>query len=353
MTEKEPLHGLNCPRCGGVVPIPEGQAIVRCPYCDLRSFVRGEHGLRRFQVAQSIQRDNLVDILRKFLSGNFAIASNTARNARLKEIFLVYLPFWTVWSHVAAWAFGEEKVGSGDHAHYEPREIRVVQEVTWNGAACDVGEFGVTAIPLNDQDLAPFNPQALHESGMVFEPVGVFSEAQRTAERQFEAQVRHKASLDRMAQLFLRFFRRRAALVYFPLWVIRYLYRGRAFQVVVDGRDGKVLYGKAPGNTLYRAAILVAGMAVGAFLAIDIPAFLLASSGRSDDNSGIFWLILAIFIAGAGLMVAAYRTFRYGEEYEYRSAVLKKAAVLPPDFENPLGTITSVKDLEKWIDRLS
>src|SRR5690606_41752721 len=53
----------------------------------------------------------------------------------------------------------------------------------------------------------------------------------------------------------------------FRSWVLRYLYRGRAFQVVVDGYSGKVLYGKAPGNTIYRAAVLVASMAVGALLA--------------------------------------------------------------------------------------
>jgi hypothetical protein len=57
----KPLTGLACPRCGGMVTIPEGQAIVICPYCDLRSSVSAENdpgwaddgnpgvGVRRYQ----------------------------------------------------------------------------------------------------------------------------------------------------------------------------------------------------------------------------------------------------------------------------------------------------------------
>ncbi len=36
------LQGLSCPRCGGMVPVPEGQALVICPYCEQRSAVSAE-----------------------------------------------------------------------------------------------------------------------------------------------------------------------------------------------------------------------------------------------------------------------------------------------------------------------
>jgi hypothetical protein len=345
------LQGLNCPNCGGVIPVPEGQSIVKCPYCELRSFVRGERGIWRYQVPQRVPREAAMGAWQKFLSGNMAIARDAARQARLTEAFLVYLPFWTVWGRVAAWVFGQEKVGSGDHAHYEAREVRVVQEMTWNGAACDVGEFGVTQIPPVDQDLQPFDPEVLHHAGMVFEPVSSFSEARSAAEKRFQEQVRQKASLDRLSQIFVRFLRRRFGLVYHPLWVLRYLYRERAFQVVVNGYTGSVLYGKAPGNTIYRAAVLVAGMAVGAFLAVDVPAFLIsANSSSSSDGSGLCGFTLFAFLAGLGLMATAYRTFRRGEQFEYRSSARLKIA---GGLDNPLEMVTQVKELEKWINRLT
>jgi hypothetical protein len=343
--EKDGLQGLNCPNCGGVVPVPEGQLIVRCPYCDLRSFVRGERGLLRYQVPQRVDRNQALAALSKFLTSNMAIAPAAARQARVSEAFLIYLPFWTVWARVGGWVFGEKRVGSGDNARYEPREVRVVQDMTWNGAAADVGEFGVEHVSAVAQDLEPFDPTELHSRGMVFEPVGSFREASQTADRTFEDQVRKQAKLDRTQQVFVRSVRRRNALVYHPLWVLRYLFRGRAFQVVVDGYSGQVLYGKAPGNTLYRAAVLVAGMALGAFLAIDAPAFLIAAS---DTEGDLFWVALALLVGGGGLMYVAYRAFRHGEQYEYRRGGSGSFINVAEAIE----MVGSIKDIEKWISPL-
>jgi hypothetical protein len=326
MSEKDTLHGLNCPNCGGMVPIPEGQEIVRCPFCEQRSFVRGERGLRRYQVFQRVDRDRAIASLQDFLGGHFDIARDVAKKAQITEAFIAYLPFWAVWAKVLGWVFGEKRVGSGDNKRYEPREIKVAQEMHWNGAACDVGEFGVESLPLTTQQMEPFDPDALHARGMVFEPLGSQSDARHAADTEFETGVRVQANLDRVAQVFTRLAHRRFGLVYYPLWVLRYLYKGRAFQVVVDGYSGKVLYGKAPGSTFYRALVLIAGMIFGAFLAVDLSsgAFALAFEVEGDISFGLLVFGLAMIAAGFGTMFAAYRKFRYGEIFEYRAHPRKK-----------------------------
>lgn len=351
MSKEESVHGLSCPNCGGMVPIPEGQPVVRCPFCGQSSFVKGTRGVRRYQVPVRLLRQQAGETLRAFLTSSMAIARDAARQSQLSEIFLVYLPFWTIWARIIGWAFGEKKVGSGDNRRYEPREVRLVQELTWSGAACDVGEFGVNELLLKDQELQPYNPEQLHNVGMVFEPVGSISDARRTAEFEFEQQVTRRANLDRLSQMVLRPFRQRLGLVYYPLWVLRYLYRGRAFQVVVDGYSGKILFGKAPGNTLYRAAVLVLGMAVGAFLAIDVSAMILYY--LSDSNDTPIGLALLVFGGGLALMYTGYRRFRYGEEYVLR-AQKSKSSLPIPGLENPLdlvSSITNIKDVEEWIKR--
>jgi hypothetical protein len=192
--------------------------------------------------------------------------------------------------------------------------------MAWNGAACDVGEFGVDSLPLKDQPLEPFAAEGLHAAGMVFEPAGSLSEARNAGEKDFNERVRKMVDLDRVAQIFVRFARQRLNLVYYPLWVLRYLYRGRSFQVVVDGYSGQVLYGKAPGNTFYRAAVLVGGMALGALVGVDGSALALYLLGRSDGDGGEGVVFAALALVGAGftLMAAAYRKFRYGEQFEFR-----------------------------------
>ncbi len=345
MSEPAPLQGISCPNCGGMVPIPEGQVIVKCPFCNMRSFVKGDRGLRHYQVQQRVPREGAVKAMGQFLSRNMAIARDVARKAQVTEVFLAYLPFWVVWERTAGWAFGQVRVGSGDHSHYEPREIKIVEENTWDGAACDTGEFGVNEVPLTTQALEPFNPDQLHASGMVFEAVNSFSDAKAAAQASTESKVRSKARLDRIAQLFVRSFRQRFGMVFYPLWIIRYLYRGRAFQVAVDAYSGQVLYGKAPGNTLYRAAMLVGGMALGAFLAVDASSFILSQSGH-DHNGGFFGL--ALITVGFVVMGLAYRTFRYGEQFEYRYG---RSGL--PGLAGAENVIKTAMDVGEWLNRLS
>jgi DNA-directed RNA polymerase subunit RPC12/RpoP len=334
-SEVRTLHGLNCPRCGGTITIPEGQAIVQCPYCDLRAVVQGERvagsasdrrsaerGVRRYQVPCRVDRAAAQGKLTGFLGSNMAIAFNAKGQAQLTESFLAWIPFWATWSRVLGWVFGKERVGSGKNQRWEPREKKITEDMSWNGAACDVGEFGVWRVPLQHKpnELEPFNAEALRASGMVFEPVTSVSEAQTAAENEFQQRVRNKSGIDRISQAFTRFVNERFGVVYYPLWVLRYSYRGRAYQVVVDGYSGEVLYGKAPGNTLYRAGVLVGGMALGAFLGVDVSLGILGATagGNSDDGEGIFIFALIVAAIGLGMMFFAYRAFRYGEVYEYQ-----------------------------------
>jgi hypothetical protein len=282
------------------------------------------------------------------------VARDCARQAKVSEVFLVHLPFWTVWARGVAYAFGQVRVGSGDNKRYEPREKKLVREMSWNLPACEVGEFGVRRISLENCPLEPFDAAALHRSGMVFEPVGSAEAALASARASFEETIQDELKMARTAQIFTRLVRPRLGLVYFPLWVVRYLYRGRAFSLVVDAFNGQVLYGKAPGSVGYRAAVLVGGMATGAVVAIDLPALLLAAgSSGSDDNSGLG--ALALFAAGLGILFYSYRTFRHAEHYEFhkygkaKTSEALSAALNPlnlPGNQRTVGQIISA--LEKY-----
>jgi len=332
-----------------MVPIPEGQWIVACPFCNLRSLVKGEHDLQRYQVAKRIERPQALEAMSRFFTGHRAIASNIARQVSLEEAFVAYLPFWASWGRGLGWVFGQKRVGSGNDAHYEPREVKTSQELSWNGAACDVGEFGVTQIPLQGRPLEPFEAQSLHQAGLVFEPVGSASDARATTEAEFQNRLRNAANLDRIGQVFTRIVNKRMGLVYYPLWVLRYLYRGRSFQVVVDGFSGEVLYGKAPGSTLYRAAMLVGGMALGALVGVDggALAFYLASQSKGDSGSGLFFAGIAALVIGFGLMAGAYRAFRFGEQYEYR----KGGTASLFSMQQSKQILSQIEGLASWTNR--
>ncbi len=304
----EQSQGLICPNCAGVVPVAEGVRVVQCPYCNLHSLVQGERGVRRWQVARRIGRAEAETAVRGFFSG-MRKARDLARAARIDELVLVYLPFWRVEATVAGWLFGRVRK---DKDSTKPDEHYVFESMDWNDAAVDVAEFGVHRIVVSRDDLHPFDSQALHAEAMIFEPSESRTEALEEARRYFIHRSRNAAGQVKTTYENIQLLRPDFALVYFPVWLARYSYRNRTYQVIVDGAGGEVMYGKAPGNILYRATALVAGLAAGNLVLVN--GTILAALASSDDDSlGLLLLPIAL---GLGMILYGYRQFRYGEEVE-------------------------------------
>ncbi|MDX1615643.1 MAG: hypothetical protein R3300_15125 [Candidatus Promineifilaceae bacterium] len=320
MTSVTSARGLTCPNCAGVVPVPEGARVVVCPFCEMRSLVSGDRGVRRWQVINQLDRPRVQKTVQGFFSG-FNRARDLKRKAEIRETFLVYLPYWRVRGTMAGWMFGRVR-RSKDSTR--PVEVEVLKEMRWGDAATDVSEFGVHRVPVHDEQLQPYDAERLHAEGMVFEPVESPDAAQAEAEAHFTYRARQQRRLD--SKYFERFhlLRPELSLVYYPLWITRYGYRQRSYQVVVDGASGEILYGKAPGNILYRAAMLVGGMALGNFILINGTAIAAAALSASDDGDGLVFLLVPIAV-GAGLIALGYRRFRYGEQVEIIKEEARKA----------------------------
>ncbi len=294
-----------------------------CPACQQKALVQGERGVRRWQVRRKVDRTQAVETVTQFFSGmNKAIGLR--QQAQIQEVFLVYLPFWRVDAYVAGWRLGREK--SGDDSS-RPVEVEVLDEMQWADAAADVSEFGVQRIAMPRTGLEPFNQDVLSREGMVFEPSESWTEAAAEAADHFTYRAREKKTLKTSYYEKFHVLREKLSIVYYPLWVVRYHYRKRNYQVVVDGVQNKVLYGKAPGNILYRAAALVGGMSLGNLLLVHGTAFAFQALAVMDSSdSDAWWFLFVPTIIGMAAMAGGYRAFRYGEEVEQIDKSATKAA---------------------------
>jgi hypothetical protein len=319
--------GLTCPNCGSPVPVPPGARIVTCAACGQSSLVQGDRGVWRWQMMNKLDRAQGLEAVKGFFRGIYK-ARDLDTAAEIQELMLVYLPYWRVKAFVAGWMFGRQR---RDKDSTKPAEVEVLEEMVWSDAATDVAELGVHRVSPAEAALQPYDAERLHAEGLVFEPVESPTEAFEEAKVHFLYRGRSKGHLASTFFERFHFLRPQTALVYYPLWVARYAYRQRHYQVVVDGVSGKLLYGKAPGNGLYRAASLVAGMAAGTFLLVNGTALAAQFAGSSDDSAAVILVPIAV---GVGLIAAGYRRFRYGEEVEHVEKQARKAAAAD---ESPFG----------------
>lgn len=317
-------RGLTCPSCAGIVPVEEGVRVVKCPYCHEHSILQGDAGVRRWQVRHQVSRASALRAIKDFFAG-VKKARDLGRTAEVQELFPIYVPYWRVRASVAGWVLGRRKVKSDE---YEPREIEIMEEMQWTDASAEVSELGVHSVRIPPGELEPYDPDALRRKAMVFDPTESPEEAMAEAARHFAHRARRKERRVEVVLEKVYLLRQRLALVYYPLWVARYTYRDRAYQAVVDGVGGGVLYGKAPGNIGYRAAVLVAAMAIGNFVLVHgtaLAARLIAAMDDPDDGAAM--LLLIPLSIGVGFVAAGYQSFRYGEEVEVIHEVARKAAV--------------------------
>ncbi len=303
------VRGLSCPNCGGALEVDTGLRVVVCPYCQTHLLALNELGTRRFAVEPRIDSERAREIARRWLSSGINKDRRLRKEAEVREAFLSFLPFYRVEADCIGFALGTEErrrwVGSGKNRRMETYEVDVERGVERRFdrtyPAVNVAEWGIQKVDLAGDPIRAFEPQALDRLGMVFPPTGSESEIRTAAIEQFKREADPSSGLKRTRFRFLQSLRERLSVVYYPLWVVRYRFRGRSYQALVDGESGDLAYGKAAGNDLYRAIMLVATEALAAFIATTA----LQLAGGS---------IVSLIFAGIGLVIFlwGWKKFRWG-----------------------------------------
>jgi len=318
------IKGITCPACSGELDLREGVITFNCKYCGTLLTTKGESGALKFYVPKVLSRDEAINRAYKWLGKGLAKARGLKANSKIEDVFLVYIPYWRVRADVVGWIFGQEKrtrtVNNRVQTYYVDVERKIQRPYDNTFAACDISELGVQKVNLAGDELHPVDFETLQQEGMIFNIISSESKVSEAAKQQFVNDARNSARVDRINFEYYDIVRENISVVYYPLWVTRYNFKNRTYQVVIDGEDGSTCYGKAPGNNLYRAIMGILGIGIGMYLATLFGAF----SALEAFEEGTFVIYILALIFGITIMIAGYRKFRYGGEIEEGTGIIKK-----------------------------
>jgi hypothetical protein len=320
------LKGITCPSCGGEQDLREGVKIFNCKYCGSLLVTSGVDGPIKYYVPNNIQRNIAIQNAFNWLGKGLNKARGLKANSKVDDAFLTYIPYWRVRADVIGWVFGKEKktrtVGNTTETYYEDVEKKILRTFDRTYPACDIAELGVQQVQLAGDTMMPVNFEQLQSEGMLFNIVSSEREVTDHAESEFIQEALDSAKVDRITFQHHDLVRPDVNIVYYPMWVVRYAFQGRTYQVVVAGDNGTICYGKAPGNNLYRAVVGIFGAALGSFLVTFFGIFEIISSNNSAKAALAVYIFALIF--GITSMTWSYRKFRYGGEVEEGTGILKK-----------------------------
>jgi len=250
--------------------------------------------------------------------------SARARNARLVDARLIFVPIWEHKALAAGWEFGY-KVRTRNELVQDPAdeervrfELQIVrqgvkesrlQERRFYQAAADFEAIGATRPRVTGRELLmPLLAGELDADATVLTAEGSAVEIAEKARR---------AALQPLSGAYVPdshvfVFRESMALLYYPLWVVCYDEGGRPFRVVVNGRDGSVNSAVTPAARGRQITVLVAQLA--AFvLVVSVLVFLAATR----ETGRIAMIVAAAIVSLAAVIFAGrYRTRREVEYHE-------------------------------------
>ena len=320
------LAGLTCASCAGTIDVQEGLTNVVCRYCGTPVAVVGERGVTRLMVLDRVDRSAAGLAVRRWFAKGIRKAPALRREARLEESFLAYFPFVRARFDVVGWVLGtkEHRRKSGNRwvTEHRPVEVQVERSVDRTMASGDMAEFGVRRVNLAGDQLLPLDDELLRSRGMVFRPQRTPAEVGDALTRTAMEQIQATGEVDRVTFSWFAAIRKRITVVYYPLWVIRYGFRGQTYQALIDAEDGTLAYGKAPGNHLFRALSLVGACAGACFAGTTLLQHLDVLL-RSDNS---LMPLAAVGLLLAGFVVWGYRQFRRGGVVEEGGGLADESA---------------------------
>jgi len=307
------LTHVGCPSCGGTLSLAEGQRLVTCRYCGGRHLALIPDAVPRYAVHVAVAAEEARRIAQDFLRRPGRPRAVRERG-RIQDVRLSYVPFYEVGgTRIGTFLLREsgkprpptldDPDDERDFEQWllqpsmETQGTRVIeQDYLRVGPACDLPELGVDRIPLEQLRRAA-TPVALEGYDLVElqKRAVVFAPTKPPNRLVDERERRIAVRGDRTGMV-----ERRVRLVYYPVWQARYEYRGRPFEVAVDGVQGTILRANAPREFRRAALLAVILLAVGAFC-FGRPAGALFSSARAA-TPGEGWLA-AVLGAVAGLVL--------------------------------------------------
>jgi DNA-directed RNA polymerase subunit RPC12/RpoP len=277
----EAQHRLSCAQCGALILLPPGQNSTGCPYCGSNQLIESAEAIELVdpQVIGLMKVDakQAASLAQKWMGQGLFAPDDLAQLTRRLRLRPAYYPFWTFDGTLEVDWRCEVNIGSSRSPQWVPRdgtEFQNFDDVLVPGLRAMTPQMVASVEPFKLKEVVEFNPdflagwQALSYDLPLAEASlkareKVITRLRRSLNSRIETG-KEKRNVNTGAgkwsgQTFKN--------VLLPLWIGSYEYRGKQYQVLVNGQTGKVGGGK-PSDRIKVAVIAISALLLVMILAV-------------------------------------------------------------------------------------
>ena len=240
------VQQINCSHCGAPIAFEPGEIIATCKYCGYTVVIETgkaftfEHSM----LLNKYDPTQIEEPIRNWMQEGFLKPSDLARKSKITEKTLTYIPFWMVTTRV-------DTAYKGIFERITPpvvKEGHIEKEYDWLVIARKATEFPTREYEVPLEGKIPYDFRKIEAFAKTLNSEIDQDEAVEQARQEIEEQHRYLAQqdIDKIIEIKSEIKIDQTVYLHAPIWLIKYEYKGKAYQLIMDGATGTAIKGDIP-----------------------------------------------------------------------------------------------------------
>ncbi len=237
---------IKCSHCGAPVEFKPGEIIATCRYCGFTTVIETGQAFT-FEHSLILNRFDLKSIdgpIRNWMSGGFLKPGDLAKKSKIAERDLVYVPFWVV-------SVEAKSTYKGIFERIAPaivKEGTISKEYDWLVLAREASGFPTREYQVPLEGKIPFDFRKIEGFAKLLNSEMDRDVALEVAKQQIEEHHRFllQQDVDKIVEIKTEVTAKQEVYLHAPIWFIKYEYKGKVYQLILEGTVGIALKGDIP-----------------------------------------------------------------------------------------------------------
>jgi DNA-directed RNA polymerase subunit RPC12/RpoP len=237
---------IKCSHCGAPVEFKPGEIIATCRYCGFTTVIETGQAFT-FEHSLILNRFDLKSIdgpIQNWMSGGFLKPGDLAKKSKITERDLVYVPFWVV-------SVEAKSTYKGIFERIAPvivKEGTISKEYDWLVLAREASGFPTREYQVPLEGKIPFDFRKIEGFAKLLNSEMDRDVALEVAKQQIEEHHRFllQQDVDKIIEIKTEVTAKQEVYLHAPIWFIKYEYKGKVYQLILEGTVGIALQGDIP-----------------------------------------------------------------------------------------------------------
>jgi len=240
------VQEIKCSHCSAPISFEPGEIIATCKYCGYTVVIETgdaftfEHSM--FQ--NKYDPAEIEEAIKNWMRAGFLKPSDLARKSRITEKTLIYLPFWIM-------SVEAESAYKGIFERITPsivKEGKIEKKYDWLVLARKAADFPTREYDVPLKGKVPYDFRKIEAFAKVLNSEIGKNEAVEFAKQEIADHHRYlvKQDVDRLIEMKHEMKVNQTVYLHAPIWFIKFEYKGKTYQLLMDGATGIVIKGDIP-----------------------------------------------------------------------------------------------------------